>query len=199
MPMRQQVAAGWRKGQTRIAIAEQFHLSYNTVCRICQRVSTQGPSALSPHYFNCGRRAAQGFQPLVYRAALWLKRLHPGWGAAFIVLKLKEHYKRKKIPSDRTLQRWFHRAGLYKARSRFPEHYDQWALKAQDTWQVDAKEKLRLKDGKKVCYLSVVDEQSGSLLKAVVFPPVPYKRSKSGCGKAHPGRGLPALGNAQGH
>jgi hypothetical protein len=109
------------------------------------------------------------------RAALWLKRLHPGWGAALIRLVLKERYRRACLPGERTLQRWFHRAGLYKTKTTFPAIRHKWARRVHDCWQVDAKEKLYLHGAQKACYLTIVDEKSGCLLNNFVFPPLSYQ------------------------
>jgi hypothetical protein len=49
------------------------------------------------------------------------------------------------------------------------------ARAVHDVWQIDAKEKLRLRTATKVCYLSVVDQKSGSLLGSFVFPPLPHQ------------------------
>lgn len=170
MAVRKQVVLEWSKGQTLISICEKHHLSYNTVRRLCQRYRREGSQGLTPHYNCCGRNKTSN--PLVKRAAGWLKRLHPGWGGGFIRLILQRRYGKRQVPCERTLQRWFKKAGLYKVKSTFPQPSFPWAVHIHDTWQVDAKEKLRLKSGEKLCYLTVVDEKSGSLLKAFVFPPL---------------------------
>ena len=79
------------------------------------------------------------------------------------------------LPAERTLQRWFRAQGLGKTKSGFPVVPPAWADQVHDVWQIDAKEQLQLPTGEKACYLSIVDEKSGCLLKAVVFPPVQYQ------------------------
>jgi len=175
MAMRQQVAEQYRKGQKLIDISEHYGLSYSTVRKLCKRLDKEGAAGLTPRYSHCGIKPASPASTLIKRAALWLKRLHPGWGAALICLKLKQRYRRAPLPCERTLQRWFRAAGLYKAKSTFPAGVKTWASRVHDTWQVDAKEKLVLGDGQKACYLSVVDEKSGALLDALVFPPLPHQ------------------------
>ena len=169
--LRQQIVTQWAKGSSLIAISELYGLSYSTVRNICHRFQTEGCKGLTPHYFNCGRKGAARGDYRLWRAALWLKRLHPRWGAALILLLLKARYRRAVLPGERTLQRWFHSAGLYKAKSSFPLPLQPWAKRVHDIWQIDAKEKLHLASGQRTCYLTVVDEKSGSLLAAFVFPP----------------------------
>ena len=79
------------------------------------------------------------------------------------------------VPSARTLQRWFKAKGVYKAKSSFPLTQPLWATAVHDIWQVDAKEQLQLASKEKACYLTIVDETSGCLLQAFVFPPLPYQ------------------------
>jgi hypothetical protein len=38
-----------------------------------------------------------------------------------------------------------------------------------DCIQIDAKEKIQIKDGSKACYLTMVDVKSGALLDAPIF------------------------------
>jgi hypothetical protein len=44
------------------------------------------------------------------------------------------------------------------------------AREVHNIWQIDAKEKFKIATGEKHCYLTVVDEKSGSLLGAKSFP-----------------------------
>lgn len=175
MEVRHQIAVQYAKGEKLLAISEQYHLSYSTVRGICKRYREEGAPGLLPHYSNCGRSLAQGFGPVVHRAALWLKRRHRQWGASLILLVLRERYRRAALPCQRTLQRWFHTAGFYKTRSAFPLPTHPWARRVHDVWQIDANEKLHLGSGQRVCYLTIVDEKSGSLLNAFVFPPFSYR------------------------
>jgi transposase len=172
MHLRRQVVQQYSKGNTLIAISERFHLSYSTVRRICRRYRQQGAQGLQPRYEHCGRPRIS--TALMQRAALWLKRLHPRWGAPLIRLILKSRYRRTTLPSERTLQRWFHSSGLYRSRTCFPVPKGQWARQVHDCWQVDAKEKLHLSSGEKACYLTIVDEKSGCLLNTFVFPPLSF-------------------------
>jgi len=165
------------KGNSLQSIITELHLCYATVQRLWKRYKAAGTSGLTPHYNRCGPAAGvPRCAPLIYRSALWLKRCHPDWGAALIRVSVQDRYKDKAVPSERTLQRWFKARHLYRAKSRFPLLPSPSAAhQVHDSWQIDAKEKLHLGSGQKASYLSVVDEHSGALLKAAVFPPVPYQ------------------------
>ena len=173
MHIRTLISAQYSEGNTTLlAIAAQQGLSYSTVRNIWKRYKTGGPEGLMPRYNHCGPRQPKT-DALIYRSALWLKRHHPDWGAALICTLMQQHYQQRTTPSERTLQRWFKSQHLYKPKSIFPPS----ALKAaeqpigvHDVWQIDAKEKLHLSSGDKACYLTIVDQYSGCLLKAVVFP-----------------------------
>lgn len=157
-----------------IAVCKEHRLSYSTIRRLWQRYKTEGISGLKPHYDQCGCRQPQG-ETLIYRCALWLKRHHPDWGAAAIGVVLHDHYPQKSLPSERTLQRWFKAQHLYPPKGLIAVSHPEPATAVHDIWQVDAKEKLHLHSGQVACYLTIVDEHSGSLLKAVVFPLSAYQ------------------------
>lgn len=174
MRTRHQIIEQINEGASLLSIAESLHLSYTTVRRISQRYNTQGIQALQPHYQHCGRPPACS-NVLLYRAALYLKRHHRDWGAALIHLILHKRYNLLAVPTERTLQRWFKAHGMGRAKSRLNLPEPTWAQQVHDVWQIDAKEKLVLTSTQRVCYLSVVDEKSGCLLSAQVFPPLPYQ------------------------
>jgi hypothetical protein len=178
MDVRQHIIELKNKGNSLQLIVNELHLCYATVQRLWKRYKGEGTSGLLPHYNRCGPCAAgiPRCAPLIHRAALWLKRCHPDWGAALIQMSIKDRYKDMAVPSERTLQRWFKAKRLYKPESRFPLLPSAApAHQVHEVWQIDAKEKLHLGCGQKASYLSVVDEKSGSLLRAVVFPPLPHQ------------------------
>ena len=178
MDVRQRIIELKNKGNSLQSIVNELHLCYATVQRLWKRYKAAGASGLSPHYNKCGPSAAgiPRYALLIYRAALWLKRCHPDWGATLIQISVQDRYKDVAVPSERTLQRWFKAKQLYKPKSRFPLlPSPPPAHQVHDVWQIDAKEKLHLGSGQRVSYLSVVDEYSGALLKAAVFPPLPHQ------------------------
>lgn len=174
--VRQHIIELKNKGNSLQSIVNELHLCYATVQRLWKRYKAAGSGGLTPHYSRCGPAAGPRCATLIYRAALWLKRCHPDWGAVLIQVSVQHRYKDTAVPSERTLQRWFKARQLYKLKSRFPLlPLPPSAHQVHDVWQIDAKEKLQLGSGQKAAYLSVVDEHSGALLKAAVFPPLPHQ------------------------
>ena len=123
-------------------------------------------------------------------AALQLRRDHPGWGAGLIRVYLAERGLRPP-PGESTLRRWFRRAGLAPAPpGRRPGTRAPRATEPHETWQVDAAEQIPLADGARVCWLRIVDECSGAVLRTAVFPP---RALGGGAGGRDPGRVAPGL------
>jgi hypothetical protein len=105
--------------------------------------------------------------------ALQLRRLHPTWGAGLVRVLLHRRYSVDPIPAQRTLQRWFRRAGLLPApsgRRAGPRSYQR-AQQPHDVWQMDAADQVALQNGRQVCWLRIADECSGAVLQTTVFPP----------------------------
>ena len=174
MGVREQLIALKQAGYSLLAISQQLGLRYGTVCRLSAHFNRKGNLAVS--YGNCGPKQPTS-SPLVWRAALWLKRLHPGWGAPFIRLHLLERYKQLRIPASRTMQEWFGKAALNKPRPQLHQPHVGTSKAVHNIWQVDAKERLTLLDGSAACYLTITDEHSGAGLAALVFPPPLYLTS----------------------
>jgi hypothetical protein len=157
-----------KQGNSLWAISEQLHIPYGTVCTLSARLHREGN--LEVHYANCGPKQPTS-DAVVFRAALWLKRHHPGWGAPYIHLLLQERYGPERTVAVRTLQTWFRKKELNKPRPRLAQPRIGEAKAPHNIWQVDAKENLILKDGSPACYLTITDEHSGAGLEALVFPP----------------------------
>lgn len=176
LPMRQKIVAQKEQGLSLSEIARQEGLSYHTVFNIWNRYLQRGISGLAPDYSRCGAAARDRIKPLMRRASLWLKRLHPRWGAPFIRLKMQERYGAQDLPSVRIMQQWFRETGLNAPRQRNPKPPAGSSSNGVfHIVQIDAKEQLRLRDGQGFCYLTVVDEYSGAWLEAPVFPLCPYQ------------------------
>lgn len=153
-----------------MALARQFKVAYNTVRTLYLRYEHEGEAGLVPRYAHCGQTGIR-FDPLLYRAACWLKRLHPSWGAAFIRLQLERRYPDRALPAVRTMQSWYRAAGLAPRGSTVPESPKQWADEVHQIWQVDAKEHQKTANGHAVCWLTITDEKSTAVLATPVFPP----------------------------
>ena len=165
---RHRIVKDWQSIGNYAEVARKHKVAYQTVRRLCKRFEQEGKSGIQSRYINCGPKEIKS-DALINRASLWLKRLHPDWGAPFILTKLRERYFDRKIPSERTLQNWFRAAGLNLPKTKEPREEKQWAEQVHDVWQVDGKEEQKLQNGDPACWLTVVDEHSGSLIAAPAF------------------------------
>lgn len=169
--LRRQIIQEWSSKRISFKdLASKFGISYNTIRSLCKDYSTKGEAAFFTHYGNCGQRGLQ-FEPLIYRAACYLKFLHRDWGAPYIHSILVERYSQYQIPSERTLQIWFKQKGYQKVRTQvfLPRPTAPKANSAHETWQIDAKEVVQLKTGEQCCWLTIADEATGSMLAANIF------------------------------
>lgn len=166
------------KGRSLIQIAASNNFSYSTTCNIWRRFKSKGIEGLKPNYSNCGPSGIKRSYK-IYRCSLWLKRKHPKWGAPFIKTILEERYPTEDFPSIRTMQLWFRKAGLSIPKAYRKEPTIPKVKAVHDCWQIDAKENLKLQDGSKACYLTIVDVKSGAVLDASVFPQGKNQPSKS--------------------
>jgi hypothetical protein len=169
MASRQGIIRLKQAGKTLFAISQELLLPYSTVRNLWQGYRTNPKKALAVNYANCGKHPKTR-QDLIYRASLWIKRLHPQWGTPKIHLALCERYGRENVEHIRTLQRWYRDANLIKPRQQMAEPIIGDSKAVHNIWQVDAKERLTLLNGQEACYLTIVDEKSGAALEAPVFP-----------------------------
>lgn len=188
VPVRQTIVERHLAGETIPAIAADLHLSPWSVRKIWRRFRDLGAERLAPDYDRCGPQEPHTPR-LLYRAALWLRRRHPTWGAAVIRLALQQRWPAAAVPHERTLQRWFRRAHLLPPPRQLPPQNPARAQAPHEVWQMDAKEKVRLGNGSQASWLTLVDEASGGLIAAEVFPP-----GRVGEGNAVRGPGAPAAG-----
>ena len=179
LPIRQRMVELRSKGMLLREISKELDVSYWTVRGILRRHSKFGDQGLIPDYNRCGSKGFTRSNKSIKRASCWLKRLHPDWGAPFIHMKLSQRYTQTKIPGIRQMQRWFRHKGLNEPLQRLNESKVQRAQRVHEYWQVDAKERFELANGKKCSYLSVVDEKSGGALGAVLFSIQPHQSGTS--------------------
>ena len=106
LALRQEIVSLRESGKTFRQISEQLHVGYATSKNIWYTYQQQGESGLQTRYANCGPKTKRSGANM-YRLVLWLKRLHPGWGAGRIRIGILSRYDEKLIPSERTMQRWF--------------------------------------------------------------------------------------------
>ena len=111
VPIRRAIVERHLAGQSLDTIALGLNLPYYTVRCLWQRYRRKGEDGLIPDYHRCGRRRASRPTPMI-RAACWLKRHHPSWGAGLIHDLLRQRWPDRVVPGPRSLQRGFRQAGL---------------------------------------------------------------------------------------
>lgn len=171
-----------QQGERFASIARELKLSYGAVRNIWQQFQTEGH--LTPRYDQC-RHTAIRKDAALYTSAIQLKQAHPGWGAGLIRLELAAAYPTAALPSERTLQRWFRRAGVgRKPMERHPSSPVQRGKQPHEVWAMDAKEQMQLGDGSYCSWLTITDEASGAILSAVLFPHSALESGRTAGGQA---------------
>lgn len=179
---RRQIVERHQQGESLKQIAEDLSMAYASVRNVWGLYRREG--RIEPNYGACGRRGVQASRR-VYRAALWLKREHPTWGAPLIGQLIRDKWPDEAMPSARTLQRWFRREGL---QPQPPKRAGQ-ARRGRGTaphniWEMDSREAIELATGESVSWLLISDEASGAVLGGQVFPPRP-RQPDHGTSGAH--------------
>src|SRR5215831_2833943 len=172
LPVRQVIAQRAEQGQSAGLIARSLGLVSRSVRQLLQRLRIQGHNALLTSYPGRAYPHPPQFRTLL-KEALQLRREHPTWGAGLVRVMLRRDYPAAPIPAERTLQRWFRRAGLISApsgRRSGPSSYHR-AQQPHEVWQMDAADQVALRNSKQVCWLRIADECSGAVLETAVFPP----------------------------
>ena len=169
--LRQQITLDSKLGDSYSSLAVRYGLSYNTVRTICIRYKELGEAGLIPRYANCGRQVAEESER-TFRLVRLLKHLHPNWGVGYILVRLRRDYPELPLQSERQYQRRLATGSNRLPKAQLPPSpvVDRCRL-PHDTWQIDAKERIGMADGKERCFLNITDEKTASLLKAKGFPP----------------------------
>jgi hypothetical protein len=182
-PIREQIVARRREGESLTAIAQTLQLPYRTVRGLWSRYRRRGQAGLPPDYDRCCKPGPR-FAATLYETALALKREHPRWGAPRIRIQMTGCFPETRLPASRTLQEWFRRAGLSVGRSRQPPAKKPRGRVAHEVWQLDAKEQMQLGDGSRSVSFAILDEATGAVLGVALFPPEPVR---GGAGGSRPG------------
>lgn len=153
-----------RAGKKDEVIARELGVSAENVKRILDR----GVSRITPDYDRCGGNGRE-YEAEIRGAAIELKRSHPGWGGMVIRIELAKQYAR--VPSVRSLQVWFRAAAVNRRRERSVTPSLERAKVTHEVWELDAKEQVKLADGSLANAMMAIDEASGALISATVFPP----------------------------
>src|SRR3954465_8024014 len=164
VPLRQEIVRRHQQGIPLTRIAEDLAIPYGTVRKVWRLFRRHGFDGLIPRYPGHGRPVPPAARELL-RVACELKREHPTWGAGLIRLQLREHARGSPIPSVRSPQAAFVRAGVHRPRRRrATAAFVPWAAQPHKVWQVDAVENVPLAaPGGRVSWLTVTDEASGAI------------------------------------
>src|SRR3954470_5504266 len=169
VPVRRTLIRRWEQGQTPGQIAEALGLSRATVQRLIRRFQERGAAGLELDYRRGPNPAPRSD---LLNAVLQYRREHPAWGAELIRIHLLRETWDEPVPSARTLQRWLLRADLAPAPAGRPAKPNPArATRPHETWQMDAKELIKIKTTQLVSWLRLVDECSGAVFQTAVFPP----------------------------
>jgi transposase len=194
VPVRRTLWERAQRGDTTQALATAFGLAPRTVRALCRRFRLGGPDAILPRY-RVPPPPPHAKPPESVAAVCQLRREHPTWGAGLILVVLREQQPQQPWPSERTAQRWLRQAGLAPApKGRRPGVNPRRATQPHEVWQMDGAECIPLASGQQVCWLRIVDEFTGAVLRTTVFPP---EAMEPGGRPGHPGRtagGVLALG-----
>jgi transposase len=149
VPIRQAMFRLWQQGCGTRQIVTSLGLPCSTVRRLLQRFRRNGSDGIPPDYRY--RSATEAAPSEMVQTAVRLRREHPTWGAGLIRVQLLLEAPGRPVPSERTLQRWFVRADLSPAPAGRPPRVDlDRATAAHETWQMDAKEHIRIQTREEV-------------------------------------------------
>lgn len=161
------------KGDSYAKIAITYGVSYHTVRGLCKRYESDKERGLQPRYKNCGLKVS-GEAELVFRLVRLLAYIHPTWGIAYILCKIRNKFPDLPLQSERTYQRRINRKVSKMPAAEIPKAEPVGRARCpHDVWQIDAKERFALSGeaSGKGCFLNFTDEKTSSLLHAEVFPP----------------------------
>jgi len=150
-------------------IASELGLPERTVRHLLSKLRKHGEQALEPSYGDCGIRRTDAFEKM--RKTLFrLHQQHSNWGAGRLLVELRRISSKKRLPSDRTVQRWLREQAIPPAKPGRPKRERPVRSETpHEVWQVDAVEQKRLATGEMFSWLRVADECSGAVLGTVVF------------------------------
>jgi hypothetical protein len=167
--IRQIIVERRTSGESLAQIGRDLAMPYVTVWKVYHDYQSRG--YLEPNYDRCGQTEVRK-KRVIYEKSLEIKRSHRGWGAGLIWVELADEFDERDLPSVRTLQRWFKRAGLKPpGREKVQNQVVKRGKSVHEVWAMDAKEQIHLLDGSYVSWLTLSDEASGAILQVNLFPP----------------------------
>lgn len=184
-------------GESYAAISRDLAMPYITVRKVYQHYQQTGQIEAS--YDKCAVTQVRS-EEAIYEKAITLKQAHASWGAGLIWVELAEQFAEANLPSVRTIQRWFHRAGLVKqTRNKVQRMAVQRGRRVHEVWALDAKEQIQLRDGSYASWLTISDEASGAILSVTLFPPQTLATNRPDACQASDSAGYDLLGKAGAH
>jgi hypothetical protein len=165
---RQKAYEMWKTGEKRSQISRLLKVDYDTLLIWCKRFSESKEDGLQLQYKNCGRKT--DLENPIRKRAIELRILNSDWGAEYIRLNLEREFQGQRIVQPKQIRIWLSQADLQIRKTKLPPVKAEWTTKPMERVQVDAKERLKTKDGKDCCYLNYIDENTGAALDAFVFP-----------------------------
>jgi transposase len=106
LAIRKEIISLRQSGKKHAEISQELSVPFATVKYIWGVYKKEGEKSLLTKYAHCGVKTIRS-EAKMYRVTMWLKRLHPSWGAGRTRIGLQSRYEGKVIPSERTMQRWF--------------------------------------------------------------------------------------------
>ena len=160
----------WKRRRNPRQVADELHVPLRSVQRLYHRFDQQGEGAIVPAYDHCGQNHPNRTSQEILDKAQRLRDKHARWGAELIRLLIPSQGGRGRLPTARTLQRHFRRQCTAPAPAgRKPQTDPPRATRPHEVWQVDASEQMKLKTGRGVSWLRIVDEFSGAVLDTRAF------------------------------
>ncbi len=184
-------------GESYATISRDLAMPYITVRKVYQHYHQTG--RLEASYDKCRPNGVRS-EAAIYEKAIDLKQAHAGWGAGLIWVELAEFFQEADLPSVRTIQRWFHRAGLVEQRrDQTQKMVVQRGQRVHEVWALDAKEQIQLGDGSYASWLTISDEASGAILSVTLFPPQTLGSDRPHAGEGQYSADDVLLGNTGAH
>ena len=154
-------------------LCRRFKVSRQSAYKYLRRFKQHGRNGL----LECSRRpGGSATESPWLRRLLSLRKRRPTWGARKLRWWMKQRWPRRRLPSERTLQRWLQRAGLTRQHTRKRTGPGPHcgapccARRSNDVWTVDFKGWYRSVDGHKIEPLTVRDLHSRYLLAVTAVP-----------------------------
>lgn len=169
MAVRQSIISQYKTGISKSKIACNFQVGRTTVHSLISLYEKQGEQGLQTKYDNCGKPRPEETE-FIYRSVRCFRTWHPTWGGEKIHARLIQLRPGLVLPDVRTFYRWFHWNNQIITKSKIPKEPRKWATHLHEGWQIDAKEDMQTEDGRKNCWLNIVDEHSGTVIDPPVFP-----------------------------